>query len=117
MRDPAWDFMRVAMASLARTAIFPIQDVLRLDSSARMNTPGTMGGNWLWRARPIMLRAGWRELSPFDRRTQSSVTPLGGHSQVSVRRQQLLLRQDLPGLLHELDGQLSPTAQVGGWLV
>ncbi|MNY59355.1 4-alpha-glucanotransferase [compost metagenome] len=27
----------------------PLQDLLGLGSEARMNTPGTMGGNWAWR--------------------------------------------------------------------
>jgi 4-alpha-glucanotransferase len=33
----------------ARLAIAPMQDYLGLDSSARLNTPGTAGGNWRWR--------------------------------------------------------------------
>ncbi|WP_196594392.1 4-alpha-glucanotransferase [Pectinatus sottacetonis] len=37
-----------AYASNARIAMIPIQDVFKLDSSARMNTPGTVGSNWLW---------------------------------------------------------------------
>ena len=49
MKDPAWEFMRIAMASPARTAIMPMQDVLRLDERARMNTPATIGNNWRWR--------------------------------------------------------------------
>ncbi len=49
IHDPAWDLIRVAMASVARTAIIPMQDLLRLDQSARMNTPGTSDGNWRWR--------------------------------------------------------------------
>lgn len=36
-------------ASRALLAIVPLQDLLRLDSSARMNTPGTVTGNWAWR--------------------------------------------------------------------
>ena len=52
LRDPAWDMMRVALGSVARTAIIPMQDVLRLDSSARMNTPSTTHGNWRWRLSP-----------------------------------------------------------------
>lgn len=36
-------------ASAARMAIIPMQDVLALDSDARMNTPGTASGNWGWR--------------------------------------------------------------------
>lgn len=30
-------------------AILPMQDVLKLDSNARMNLPGTVGTNWGWR--------------------------------------------------------------------
>ncbi len=47
--SPGWDLIRLAMASTADTAIFPLQDVLCLDGSARMNTPGRLGGNWHWR--------------------------------------------------------------------
>ncbi|WP_196604661.1 4-alpha-glucanotransferase [Pectinatus haikarae] len=38
-----------AYASEARIVILPLQDVLLLDSSARMNLPGTVGKNWTWR--------------------------------------------------------------------
>jgi 4-alpha-glucanotransferase len=44
-----WDLIRAAMASVADTVIVPLQDVLGLDSRARMNTPGTPTGNWTWR--------------------------------------------------------------------
>jgi len=44
-----WRMIRLAYSSVARIAIIPMQDVLGLDSSARMNTPGTVKGNWLWR--------------------------------------------------------------------
>ena len=43
------NFMEAAWASVARTAISPMQDVLGLDSTARMNTPGIASGNWGWR--------------------------------------------------------------------
>jgi 4-alpha-glucanotransferase len=42
-------FVRLAMMSNAQTAIIPMQDILGLDSSARMNTPGTKHMNWRWR--------------------------------------------------------------------
>jgi 4-alpha-glucanotransferase len=42
--------MRAASASVASLAVFPLQDVLGLDSRARMNRPGTTDGNWSWRA-------------------------------------------------------------------
>ncbi|MBH9551766.1 4-alpha-glucanotransferase [Inhella gelatinilytica] len=48
--DVHWAMIRAAANSVANLAIFPLQDVLGLDSSHRMNTPGTLGGgNWAWR--------------------------------------------------------------------
>ncbi|MGC9163025.1 MAG: 4-alpha-glucanotransferase [Thiomonas sp.] len=47
--DIAWTLIRTASASVADIALFPMQDVLRLDSTHRMNTPGTTHGNWRWR--------------------------------------------------------------------
>lgn len=38
-----------ALASEACLAVVPLQDFLKLDTSARMNTPGTVENNWLWR--------------------------------------------------------------------
>lgn len=45
----SWNFLATAWASVARMAIVPLQDVMRMDSDARMNTPGTAEGNWEWR--------------------------------------------------------------------
>jgi len=44
-----WDLMDAAMASVAATAIVPLQDVLGLNGRARMNRPGLAHGNWCWR--------------------------------------------------------------------
>jgi 4-alpha-glucanotransferase len=44
-----WDMIRVALASVARLALFPLQDLLGLGSEARMNLPGSAVGNWTWR--------------------------------------------------------------------
>ena len=44
-----WLLMRIALESVAQLAIIPMQDLLELGSEARMNTPGTTEGNWLWR--------------------------------------------------------------------
>jgi 4-alpha-glucanotransferase len=44
-----WDFIRGVFSSVANTAIVPMQDVLGLDNSARMNLPGSGEGNWNWR--------------------------------------------------------------------
>ena len=43
------NFIEEIWASAAYTAIIPMQDVLGLDTSARMNTPGIAAGNWDWR--------------------------------------------------------------------
>lgn len=45
----------LVLASVAQTAIIPMQDILELDSQSRMNTPGTSSGNWGWRFH-------WRQL-------------------------------------------------------
>ncbi len=42
-------FISVAMMCNADTCIVPIQDWLGLDSSSRMNIPGTVDVNWRWR--------------------------------------------------------------------
>jgi len=47
-----WIMMRAVEASVADVVIVPLQDVLGLGSSARMNLPGTVSGNWKWRYRP-----------------------------------------------------------------
>jgi 4-alpha-glucanotransferase len=49
-----WDLIRLAFSSVADWAIVPLQDVLGLDESARMNRPGTASGNWDWRVRSEM---------------------------------------------------------------
>ena len=46
---PLQDVLRDALASPARLAVIPLQDAMGLGSEARMNTPGTMDGNWRWR--------------------------------------------------------------------
>jgi len=43
------NFIEEVWKSAAHTAIIPMQDVLGLDTSARMNTPGIAAGNWDWR--------------------------------------------------------------------
>ena len=40
--------IQMALASNATLAIIPMQDILRLGSADRMNTPGTIEGNWQW---------------------------------------------------------------------
>lgn len=47
-----WAFIRAALASVANLAVVPLQDLLGLDSSHRMNTPSQSDGNWGWRFQP-----------------------------------------------------------------
>jgi len=53
--DPAWGLIRLGWASVADLAVAPLQDVLRLGNSARMNLPGRTEGNWRWRLDPALL--------------------------------------------------------------
>ncbi|HWR44706.1 bifunctional glycogen debranching protein GlgX/4-alpha-glucanotransferase [Sporomusa sp.] len=62
--------IRLTYLSEANTVVIPLQDVLGLDGRARMNTPGTVGGNWSWRLVPGQLTAevagrlaGWTKVS------------------------------------------------------
>lgn len=45
----SWAFIHTALASSANNVIIPLQDIMSLDSNARMNTPGKASGNWSWR--------------------------------------------------------------------
>lgn len=45
-------FIRGAWASVADTAIAPLQDFLELGKEARVNVPSTLGNNWRWRLGP-----------------------------------------------------------------
>lgn len=53
--DIAWDMIRLAYASVADTAVAPLQDLMSLGNEARMNFPGKSGGWWTWRYTPEML--------------------------------------------------------------
>ena len=44
-----WPLITSAYMSVATLAVVPMQDFLSLDSTHRMNTPGTTQGNWRWR--------------------------------------------------------------------
>lgn len=64
--DIQWTAIGALMAGQTEAVVFPLQDVLGLDSSHRMNTPGTVGShNWTW-------RFDWRQVDPgaFERLRQ-----------------------------------------------
>ena len=48
----AWELMRLAYASVAKTVIIPMQDVLNLDETTRMNVPSAAENNWSWKLIP-----------------------------------------------------------------
>ena len=52
VNEPAWDFLRATMASVADTCVVPAQDLLELGTEARMNFPGRPAGYWSWRLLP-----------------------------------------------------------------
>jgi len=53
-----WQMISVLSASAANTVIYPLQDVIGLNSEHRMNMPGTSEGNWAWRFT-------WNQLQPW----------------------------------------------------
>ena len=50
--------MRAIWSSVACIVVAPVQDMLGLSASARMNTPGIATGNWTWRCEQNWLTAG-----------------------------------------------------------
>lgn len=46
-----WDMIRLALSSVARIAIVPMQDLLGIGQEGRMNVPARESGNWGWRYR------------------------------------------------------------------
>ncbi len=71
-----WDFIRAVFASVANTAIVPLQDVLGLGTEARMNLPASTSGNWAWRYKAAALTdklsARLREMTELYGRGQQS---------------------------------------------
>jgi 4-alpha-glucanotransferase len=47
--EVVWEMVKAVWASVAETAIAPMQDLLELGSEARMNFPSRAEGNWRWR--------------------------------------------------------------------
>lgn len=49
-KEACFELVKFAYHSNAAAVIIPLQDWLALPTAARMNLPGTVGGNWQWRA-------------------------------------------------------------------
>jgi 4-alpha-glucanotransferase len=77
-REMNWVMLRALYGSAADMAIAPMQDLLGLGTEARMNVPGTSGGNWRWRlqekALTPKLAARARELVEIYERSPGSVS-------------------------------------------
>ncbi len=55
--DIVWQMVRILIMSSAKYTVVPIQDILGLDGSGRMNTPSTVGKyNWSYRYNPSQLQ-------------------------------------------------------------
>ena len=68
-REVHWDMVRAACASVADTAVIPLQDLLGLDGRHRMNTPGRAEGCWEW-------RFGWPQLGDEPARRLAALCSL-----------------------------------------
>ncbi len=62
-------FVSAVFHSPANLVIVPMQDLLGLDNSARMNTPSTVGGNWRWRIGKMPTQAMTMKLKSINRKT------------------------------------------------
>jgi malto-oligosyltrehalose synthase/4-alpha-glucanotransferase len=51
-KNVASELIKMALSSVAKITIIPLQDLLDLDESGRMNMPAATQGNWLWRITP-----------------------------------------------------------------
>ena len=71
--DIAWSLIRAASASVADTAVHPMQDILALPSGCRMNLPGAASGWWDWRFE-------WREVHAWHGQRLGDITQLFGRA-------------------------------------
>ena len=68
-----WQLIRAASASVAVFCIIPLQDVLGLDTSARMNQPGNGQGSWEW-------RFAWRQVGAVHAARLAELAQLHGRA-------------------------------------
>jgi 4-alpha-glucanotransferase len=77
-REIHWDFIRLSLASVADTAIIPLQDVLGRGNDARMNVPSREAGNWGWRFRA-------EDLTPAIRARLAEMTEIYGRNRARLK--------------------------------
>jgi len=61
--NPSWELIKLGMKTQANLFIAPIQDILCLDDSSRINKPGTKKNNWKWK-----INTSLSEIKPFLRK-------------------------------------------------
>ena len=71
-----WVFIRLAFSSVADMAIIPMQDLLGLGSSCRMNTPSRSTGNWRWRLTNAQLTSEIQRILLLITRTYGRAPPM-----------------------------------------
>ena len=71
--DMPWTLIRAACASVADTAIHPMQDVLELPAECRMNHPGQSEGWWTWRFQ-------WSQVQPWHAQRLAELGRLYGRT-------------------------------------
>ncbi len=47
--NPSWSLIEIGMKTNANLFIAPLQDILSLDDTSRLNRPGTTQNNWKWK--------------------------------------------------------------------
>lgn len=72
-----WELIRLAMMSIANTVIIPMQDLLGLGETERMNLPASPKGNWEWRLTP-------EQLSKFPVAKLTAITRIYGRISESL---------------------------------
>ena len=82
--DMPWSMIRSACASVADTAVHPMQDVLSLPGACRMNFPGRSEGWWEWRLR-------WEQVHPWHAQRLAEIGRLYGRAAPAARN------RDAPG--------------------
>jgi 4-alpha-glucanotransferase len=90
IQEPNWAMIRLGMDYAGHTFIVPLQDVLGLDASARMNTPSVPGGNWRWRCTDHdLMNADWQRLRLISEQTGRLVIPASSVPLTSETRDKL----------------------------
>lgn len=82
--------LKCAWGSICDTAIAPMQDLLMLDGSARMNLPGTVGGNWTWRMTDTDYAPIARRIRILNRRYNRGSAPQIDVNEIADRAREII---------------------------